>query len=163
LGGVGAKVEGTGPRAEGRGQRAEGRGQRAEGRGQRAEGRAPERDAHDKEIALADTLASLRSVVVAYSGGVDSAYLAYVASQTLGDRAVAITADSPSYPERHRQLALRIAREFALHHEIIQTHELDVPEYRANPANRCYYCKRELYSHLSRISIWVNKSRRSTS
>jgi len=106
----------------------------------------------EKEAALGDALASLGSVVVAYSGGVDSAYLAYIASRTLGERAVAVTADSPSYPERHRQLAIRIAREFGLRHEIIQTHELDVPEYRANPSNRCYYCKRELYSHLSRIA-----------
>jgi len=108
--------------------------------------------ASGKEAALGDTLASLGSVLVAYSGGVDSAYLAYIAARTLGDRAVAVTADSPSYPERHRQLAVRIAREFGLRHEIIQTHELDVPDYRANPANRCYFCKRELYTHLSRIA-----------
>ncbi len=62
-----------------------------------------------KEQALAGALSSLGSVVVAYSGGVDSAYLAYVANRTLGERAVAVTADSPSYPERHRQLAIRIA------------------------------------------------------
>src|SRR6266571_3076213 len=98
----------------------------------------------DKEASLCGRLETLGAVVVAYSGGVDSAYLAYVASRTLGDRAVAITADNPSYPERHRQLAIRIAREFGLRHEIIHTSELDVPEYRANPANRCYYCKREL-------------------
>ena len=106
----------------------------------------------DKETSLRARLESLGSVVVAYSGGVDSAYLAYIASQTLGDRAVAVTADSPSYPERHRQLAIRIARDFGLRHEIIATSELDVPEYRANPSNRCYYCKRELYTHLSRIA-----------
>jgi uncharacterized protein len=106
----------------------------------------------DKEASLRDRLESLGSVVVAYSGGVDSAYLAYIASRTLGDQAVAVTADSPSYPERHRELAIRIAREFGLHHEIIRTSELDVPEYRANPSNRCYYCKRELYTHLSRIA-----------
>jgi uncharacterized protein len=105
-----------------------------------------------KEHALRDTLASLGSVVVAYSGGVDSAYLAYVASRTLGDRALAVTADSPSYPERHRQLAIRIAREFGLRHEIIHTGELERPEYRANPANRCYYCKQELYTHLSALA-----------
>ncbi len=106
----------------------------------------------DKERALCDTLSSLGSVVVAYSGGADSAYLAFIAHQTLGDRAVAITADSPSYPERHRQLAIQIARDFGLHHEIIQTNELERPEYRANPSNRCYYCKHELYTHLSRIA-----------
>ncbi|HEY1913771.1 MAG TPA: ATP-dependent sacrificial sulfur transferase LarE [Vicinamibacterales bacterium] len=105
-----------------------------------------------KEQALRDTLASLGSVVVAYSGGVDSAYLACIASQTLGDRAVAVTADSPSYPERHRELAVRIAREFHLQHEIIRTGELERPEYRANPTNRCYFCKHELYTHLSRIA-----------
>jgi len=106
----------------------------------------------DKERALRDRLQSIGSVIVAYSGGVDSAYLAYVAHRTLGDRALAVTADSPSYPERHRQLALRIAREFGLRHEIIHTNELDRPEYRANPANRCYYCKHELYTHLSRLA-----------
>jgi uncharacterized protein len=106
----------------------------------------------DKERALCDTLASLGSVIVAYSGGADSAYLAFIAHRTLGNRAVAVTADSPSYPERHRQLAIQIARDFGLRHEIIQTSELERPEYRANPANRCYYCKHELYTHLSRIA-----------
>ena len=105
-----------------------------------------------KEDALRDTLASLGSVIVAYSGGVDSAYLAWVAHDTLGERAVAITAESPSYPERHRALAVRIARDFGLRHEIIRTGELERPEYRANPENRCYYCKHELYTNLSRLA-----------
>jgi pyridinium-3,5-biscarboxylic acid mononucleotide sulfurtransferase len=109
-------------------------------------------DAAEKERALAEALASLDSVIVAYSGGVDSAYLAYVANRTLGDRAVAVTADSPSYPERHRALAIRIARDFGLRHEIIKTSELDNPAYRANPSNRCYFCKHELYTHLSRLA-----------
>jgi uncharacterized protein len=105
-----------------------------------------------KERALRDTLSSLGSVIVAYSGGVDSAYLAWVAHDTLGTRAVAVTADSPSYPERHRQMAAQVAAQFGLHHEIIHTSELERPEYRANPANRCYYCKHELYTHLARIA-----------
>jgi uncharacterized protein len=105
-----------------------------------------------KEQALCEALASLGSVVVAYSGGVDSAYLALIASRTLGDRAVAVTADSPSYPERHRRMAAEIAEQFGLRHEIIHTSELERPEYRANPSNRCYYCKHELYTHLTRIA-----------
>ena len=109
-------------------------------------------EAAAKERALGEALASLDSVIVAYSGGVDSAYLAYIASRTLGDRAVAVTADSPSYPERHRALAIRIARDFGLRHEIIKTSELDNPAYRANPSNRCYFCKQELYTHLSRLA-----------
>ena len=106
----------------------------------------------DKERALRDTLSSLGTVIVAYSGGVDSAYLACIANDTLGSRAFAVTADSPSYPQHHRQMAVQIAERFGLHHEIIQTQELERPEYRANPANRCYFCKHELYTHLTRIA-----------
>jgi uncharacterized protein len=106
----------------------------------------------EKERALRDHLVSLGSVVVAYSGGVDSAYLAWVAHDTLGERALAITADSPSYPRRHRQMAIQVAEHFGLQHEIIHTGELERPEYRANPANRCYYCKHELYRHLTPIA-----------
>ncbi|OFV92344.1 MAG: TIGR00268 family protein [Acidobacteria bacterium RIFCSPLOWO2_12_FULL_65_11] len=105
-----------------------------------------------KEQALCRTLGSFTSVIVAYSGGVDSAYLAYMASRTLGDRALAVTADSPSYSERHRRLAIETAEQFGLRHEIIRTDELDRPEYRANPANRCYFCKHELYSHLAQMA-----------
>jgi uncharacterized protein len=106
----------------------------------------------EKARALRETLASIGSVVVAYSGGVDSAYLAYMAHDTLGDRALAVTADSASYPERHRRLALQIAKQFGLNHEIVHTGELERPEYRANPTNRCYFCKHELYTHLTGIA-----------
>lgn len=105
-----------------------------------------------KEAVLDSALRECQSLIVAYSGGVDSAYLAYAAHQALGASALSVTADSPSYPERHRALALRLAREFGFNHLIIQTAEMARPEYRANPANRCYYCKQELYSHLSAIA-----------
>lgn len=105
-----------------------------------------------KALALHGLLAGLDSVIVAYSGGVDSAYLAWAATEALGRRALCVTADSDSYPDRHRRLAIDIARDFGLHHEIIHTREIENPAYRANPADRCYHCKHELYTHLSAIA-----------
>ena len=104
-----------------------------------------------KEHLLHGILSELSSVIVAFSGGADSAYLAYSAASVLGPRALAVTADSASYPDAHRQVALRVATDFGLHHEIIRTSELEKPEYRANPANRCYFCKQELYAQLSAL------------
>src|SRR5688572_31547471 len=101
-----------------------------------------------KNRRLYDLLAGFDSLIVAFSGGVDSAYLAWAATQVLGPSALCVTADSPSYPDHHRQLALRIAREFGLRHEFVLTSELSQPEYRANPVNRCYHCKTELYGVL---------------
>jgi pyridinium-3,5-biscarboxylic acid mononucleotide sulfurtransferase len=105
-----------------------------------------------REAQLRSIVASCASMIVAYSGGVDSAYLAWLATNVLGRAALCVTADSPSYPERHRQLALQTALAFGLNHEIIRTGEFERPEYRANPINRCYYCKHELYDALTRIA-----------
>jgi uncharacterized protein len=111
---------------------------------------APEVDA--KERKLIESIDGLGSLVVAFSGGADSAYLAVIATRQLGEHALSVTADSPSYPDRHRQLALSVAREFGLSHEIIATEELSVPEYKANGTDRCYHCKHELYGRLSTLA-----------
>jgi uncharacterized protein len=108
--------------------------------------------AADKEQRLREVLSGFSSAIVAFSGGVDSAYLSVVATQVLGSGALCVTADSPSYPEHHRSLARRVAEAFALRHEVVATAELERPEYRANPINRCYYCKTELYTTLSAIA-----------
>jgi uncharacterized protein len=97
-------------------------------------------------------LAGFDSVIVAFSGGVDSAYLGWAATRALGAAALCVTADSPSYPDRHRQLAIRVARDFGLRHEFIRTAELERPDYRANPVNRCYFCKTELYTTLASLA-----------
>jgi uncharacterized protein len=115
-------------------------------------GDTPDPALSSREQRLRGLLAACDSAIIAFSGGVDSAYLAWAATQVLGPSALCVTADSPSYPDHHRQLALRIAREFGLRHEFVQTSELAQPEYRANPVDRCYHCKHELYDVLSALA-----------
>src|SRR5690349_20315779 len=92
----------------------------------------PDRIAFDKEDALRRLLSTFDSAIVAFSGGVDSAYLAWVSHDVLGDRVLAVTSDSASYPERHRALARDVAAKFSFPHEIIHTDEMANPDYRAN-------------------------------
>ena len=105
----------------------------------------------EKEAALLGQLGSSDGLLVAYSGGVDSAYLAWAAHTALGDRALAVTADSPSYPESHRSMAKTVAEQFGFAHRFVDTRELENPDYAANPSNRCYFCKSELFEVLERL------------
>jgi len=102
----------------------------------------------EKERKLEELLKSLAPVLVAFSGGVDSSYLAFKAHQVLGPRAIAITADSPSVPSEQRRMASRIVSQIGITHKIIYSGELEREEYAANPSNRCYFCRDELFTRL---------------
>jgi len=92
------------------------------------------------------------SCLVAYSGGVDSVFLARVAHEVLGDRALAVIADSPSLPRRELQEALALAEQFCFPVRVVRTAEFENPDYLSNPANRCYFCKHELFEQLAPIA-----------
>lgn len=104
--------------------------------------------AGQKEVLLKKNLAEYSSVIVALSGGADSAYLAWAAHAALGERALSVTALSPSYSAHDRTVVEDFVRQLGLRHEFIETHEVENPRYRANAADRCYFCKDELFNVL---------------
>jgi len=105
-----------------------------------------------KEERLREIFRELESVIVAYSGGVDSSYVAYVANAELGPRAVCITGQSASLPAFQRAEIDHVVERFGFQHEVIQTDELENPSYSANNPDRCFFCKDELYTKLESVA-----------
>jgi uncharacterized protein len=108
---------------------------------------------NEKLSLLRDVLRSYGSCLVAYSGGADSVFLAFVAREVLGAKALAAIADSPSLPRRELEDALRIADEFQIPVRVVRTQEFSNPDYLANPSNRCYFCKHELFTELAPLAV----------
>jgi pyridinium-3,5-biscarboxylic acid mononucleotide sulfurtransferase len=104
-----------------------------------------------KERSLFAALAAMDRVIVAFSGGTDSAYLAWAAHQAIGPRAIAVTADSASLPESHKRDLEAFVAQYGIRHEYIQTREFDNPEYSRNAPDRCFHCKDELFTRLTEV------------
>ncbi len=106
----------------------------------------------EKYQALKQNIAQYDSVIVAFSGGVDSSLVAYVAGQVLGKKALAVTSASASLKRADLALAERLADDWGISHQVIVTDELSKPEYRANPTDRCFHCKTSLYTYLDEMA-----------
>ncbi len=105
----------------------------------------------EKQAKLFELLAGMGNVLVAYSGGTDSAYLAWAANRVLGEDALAVTADSASIPETHKRDAVEFAARYGIRHRMIETGEFENPEYVRNDPNRCFHCKDELFTRMNEL------------
>jgi len=115
-------------------------------------GEQPARSPEEKEDLLVTGLAGVPSLIVALSGGADSAYLAWAANRVLGERALSVTALSPSFSAYDRAVVEHFVKKLEVRHEFIETHEMENPAYRANQPDRCYFCKDELFSALDHVA-----------
>lgn len=115
-------------------------------------GEQPARSPEEKEDLLVTGLMGIPSLIVALSGGADSAYLAWAANRVLGDRALSVTALSPSFSAYDRAVVEHFVKKLEVRHEFIETHETENPAYRANQPDRCYFCKDELFSALDNLA-----------
>ncbi|SHK85641.1 uncharacterized protein SAMN02745136_03531 [Anaerocolumna jejuensis DSM 15929] len=106
----------------------------------------------EKYKLLQDNIKSRGSAAIAFSGGVDSTFLVYAAHEVLGDKLIAVTATSSTYPERELKEAIQYANDMGVKHIIINSEELDIEGFAQNPKNRCYYCKKELFTKIARVA-----------